>query len=509
MSTLLILNAKIVNENSIIESDIYIRNGRIEKIGKDLSAMKVLHVLDVKGKHVMPGMIDDNMHVKKTDRSTEAHLYSESQAAVAGGITTFFDMPDSLPKTLDLHILEEKMKQASAKSLVNFSFYLGVSYENIELIKSLDPNLNCGLKICLGDARSSMLVDKPEILEEVFKSSPTLIAAHCEDMPAIIENEESYRQIYGDDIPLELHPTIRSEQTCYQSAALAVELAKDHDTRLHVLHVSSAKEVELFGNESLKEKRITAEVCYPYLDFAEDDYVDIDFDSHVDNDLQDDFDEKESDENDSDEIVEDDNSDNIKIENEAVKEHDRNNNNDDLSHIAKGALIKCNPAIKTEVDRASLFQGLMNDQLDNIGTAHMTIDLNNKTGNYFQIESGMPSAQYALPSLLEHYQDGILSLELIAQKTSHAVADIFNIKERGYIREGYWADLVVVDIMKPWIATADTIISSSAWTPYLDKQFRSSVYATIVNGNLVYINKTVRIDAKKGKRIEFEREKYD
>ncbi len=491
MSTLLILNAKIVNENNIVESDIYIRNGRIEKIGKDLSMMKVLHVLDVKGKHVMPGMIDDNVHIKKRDNNAKTSLYSESQAAVAGGITTFFDMPDASPETVDLQVLEEKMQLASEKSLANYSFYLGVSYENIELIKSLEPNLNCGLKICLGNARGNMLVDRPETVDEVFKHSPTLITAHCEDMPMIIESEESYRQIYGDDIPLELHPKIRSEQACYQSTSFAIDIAKTHDTRLHVLHVSSAKEVELFTNNPLKEKRITAEVCYPYLDFAEDDYVDQEAkDEGFDKNFDKNVDKKED-------------------KSVIADKKDKTNNNsidDDSGYFNKGALIKCNPAIKTEVDRAALFQGLMNDQLDNIGTAHTVISRANKKGNYFQVESGMPSAQYALPSLLEHYQDGIFTLESIVQKTSHAVADIFSIKERGYIREGYWADLVVVDLNKPWVATTDTILSSSGWTPFLGEEFRSSVYATIVNGDLVYINNAVRTDAKKGKRVEFERE---
>lgn len=479
MSTLLILNAKIVNENSIVESDIYIRNGRIEKIGKDLSAMKVSHVIDVKGKHVIPGMIDDNVHFKQSDENLETNLYAESQAAVAGGITTFFDMPDSLPNTLDLQTLEDKMNLASEKSLANYSFYLGVSNENIELIKSLGPNINCGLKICMGgDSRGNMLVDKPEIVDEVFKCSPTLIAAHCEYMPMIIENEESFRQIYSDDIPFEFHPKIRSEQACYQSTSLAVEIAKAHDTRLHILHVSSAKEVELFSNTSLDEKLITAEVCYPYLDFAEDDYIDQDIK-------------------------------NENLDKNINKKDNTKNSLIDLDYFSKGALIKCNPAIKTEIDRAALFQGLMNDQLDNIGTGHTVVNRYNKKGNYFQVQSGMPSAQYALPSLLEQYQDGIFSLEFIVQKTSHAVADSFNIKERGYIREGYWADLVVVDTNKPWVVTTDTILSSSEWTPFLGDEFRSCVYATIVNGNLVYINNSVRMDAKKGKRVEFERKKGD
>ncbi|HIP81471.1 MAG TPA: dihydroorotase [Leucothrix mucor] len=505
MSTLLILNATIVNENSIVESDIYIRNGRIEKIGKDLSRMKVLQVMDVKGKHVIPGMIDDNVHFKKENESAASNLYSESQAAVAGGITTFFDMPDSLPHTVDLQTLEDKMSLASEKSLANYSFYLGVGYENTEIIKSLDHNLNCGLKICMGDARGNMLVDRPEIVEEVFKSSPTLIAAHCEDMPMITENLESYRQIYGDEIPFELHPKIRSDEACYQSTKLAIEIAKANDTRLHVLHVSSAKEVELFENTPLDEKRITAEVCYPYLDFAEDDYIVqsiVDKQKKSEDKAGNDKDNKDKDNKDKDNKDKDN-----KDKDNKDKDIKDKENTKDLNYFNKGALIKCNPSIKTEIDRAALFQGLMNDRLDNIATAHTVVNRYDKEGDYFQVKSGMPSAQYALPSLLEHYQDGIFTLESIVQKTSHAVADLFNIKERGYIREGYWADLVVVDINKPWTVSTGSVLSSSGWTPYLGEEFRSSVYATIVNGNLVYINDTVRTDAKKGKRVEFERAK--
>jgi len=450
MSTLLILNAKIVNENSIVESDIYVRNGRIDKIGKDLSAMKVAHVLDVRGKHVMPGMIDDNVHFREPDKTGKMNLYSESQAAVAGGITTFFDMPDPLPKTLDLQTLDEKMNLASKKSVANYSFYMGASCDNLEVIKALDPEFNCGVKVCLGDASGNMLVDKPDVLNGIFEHSPMLIAAHCEDMPTIIENQESYRQIYGDDIPFEFHSKIRSEEACLKASTFAVELAQAHDTRLHILHVSTVKEVELFSSLPLHEKRITAEVCFPYLDFTDDFYTG----ENCDN---------------------------------------------------KGALIKCNPAIKTEVDRAALFQGLMDDHLDNIGSSHTPYTWNNKKGNYFDVAAGMPLVQDAMPSLLEHYHDGIFSLEFIAQKTSHAVADLFNIKERGYIREGYWADLVVVDLDTAYTVKHEDVISKCAWTPYSGEEFRSSVYATVVNGHLVYANGKVRSGIS-GIRVEFERD---
>ncbi len=450
MSTLLILNGKIVNDNSIIESDIYIRNGRIEKIGKDLSSMKVLHVLDLKGKYLLPGMIDANVHCREPGKTEKGDFSYESKAAVAGGVTTFFDMPDTLPTTTDFQALGDKIKLAAEKSLANYSCYLGATNDNLEVIKALDPDLHCGVKICLGDRRGGVLVDKPEIIEQIFVHSPVLIAAHCEDMPSIIENEESYRQIYGDDIPFELHPKIRSEEACFKSSSMMVELARAHDSRLHLLHLSTAKELELLSGQALNEKRITAEVCYPYLEFSDEDYV-----------------------------------------NEKKPK--------------QGALIKSNPAIKTVVDRAALFQGLMDDHLDTIASGHAPCDWMDKSGSYFDVVQGMPLLQYALPSLLEHYHDGIFSLEFIAQKTSHAVAELFGIKDRGYIREGYWADLVAVDIDKPFIARHEDVLSKSAWTPFYGNEFRSSVYATIVNGNLVYINDTVRLDSEKGMQIEFNR----
>ena len=445
MGTLLILNAKIVNENEVFESDIYIRSGRIEKIGKDLSSLKVLNVLDVKGKFVMPGMIDGHVHFREPGFTHKGTIKTESHAAVAGGITTFFDMPDTDPYVLNSEILEQKMTLAAEKSLANYSFYHGASNENIEEIKAIDPLACCGLKVYMGDSTGDMLVDDVETLNQVFKHAPLLVATHCEDTPTIVENEENYRQIFGDEIPFELHPRIRSEQACVKSSSLAIELAQKNDTRLHVLHISTATEAEMFSELALSEKRITAEVCCQYLSFCEEEYE------------------------------------------------------------TKGALIKCNPAIKTAVDRAGLFQGLLDGRLDMISTDHAPHSWEEKQGNYFETPSGIPIAQYALPSLLEHYQDDIFTLEFLVQKTSHAVAELFNIKERGYIREGYWADLVVVDVENGISAKNEDVISKCAWTPFDETEFRSSVYATIVNGDLVYINHKVRAGTN-GKRVEFDRD---
>lgn len=444
-STLLILNAKIVNENTIVESDIYIRGGRIEKIAKDLSSMKVTNVLDLKGKHVMPGMIDDQVNFREPGMVQKGDIKSESRAAVAGGITTFFDMPNSIPNVLNSELLEEKMQLAEKTSIANYSFYHGASNDNLEAIKAIDPLSCCGLKVFMGGSNGNTLVDDENTLNKIFEHTPILLATHCEDTPTIVENEENYRQIYGDDIPIELHAKIRSEEACIKSSSLAMKLAKMHDTRLHILHITTAKEAEKLSEFPLNEKLITAEVCCQYLMFCDEDYE------------------------------------------------------------TKGSLIKCNPSVKTAVDRAALIQGLLDGRLDTIGTDHAPHTLQEKQGNYFDTPAGMPMVQYALPSLLEHYQDGIFTLELIAAKTSHAVADLFNIQERGYIREGYWADLVVIDLENAAFAMNNEVISKCGWTPFDGYEFRSNVYATIVNGEIVYINKQVRCGSL-GQRVRFDRE---
>ncbi len=428
----------------MFESDIYVRSGRIEKIGKDLSNMKVRHTLDVKGKFLLPGMIDDHVHFREPGMEYKGDLSSESRAAVAGGITTFFDMPDTIPHVLNSDVLEAKAELASSKSLANYAFYHGASSDNLENIKAIDPLSCCGLKVYMGGASGEVLVDRPEALDDIFKHSPVVIATHCEDMPTIVENEESYRQIYGDDLPFQLHAKIRSEEACYKSSSLAIELAKSHQARLHVLHVTTAKEAEMFEAKAVTEKMITAEVCGHYLSFSDEDYA------------------------------------------------------------IKGSLIKCEPAIKTEVDRAGLFQGLMDNRLDVIASDHSPHTWDEKQGSYFEAFSGLPTVEFSLPSLLEHYQDGIFTLEFLVQKTSHAVADLFNIKERGYIREGYWADFVIVDVDKGITANSKDVLSKASWTPYDGVEFRSSVYATVINGDLVYINGKTRTGTT-GKRVEFDR----
>lgn len=426
MASLIITNANIVNEGEIIASDILIKNQRIEFIG-DCSGRNADKVIDAAGRFLLPGMIDNQVHFREPGFEHKADIATESRAAIAGGVTSFLDTPNNQPNVLTLDTLNHKAAIASRHSLANYGFYLGASNDNLEVIKALDSSTVCGVKIFMGASTEGMLVDDPEVLENIFQHSPVLVATHCEDTPTILENEESYRGIYGDQIPMSLHAKIRSDDACFLSSSFAVDLAKQFDTRLHVLHVSTAKELTLFSDETLADKKITADVCAHYLNFCEDDYAD------------------------------------------------------------KGALLKCNPAIKTEEDRAALIQGLMEGRLDIIGSDHAPHTWQEKqVESYFDIPAGIPSIQHTLVSLLESFHDGIFSLEFIVEKTSHAVADLYRIQERGYIREGYFADLVLVDIANDWQVEQTSLLSKCAWSPYLGHTFRSSIDATIVNGELLW-----------------------
>jgi dihydroorotase len=445
MSSLLIVNANLVNEGQITAADVLIRNGRIETIGHHLSAPGVA-VLDAAGRHLLPGMIDDQVHFREPGMTHKADMVTESRAAVAGGITSFMDMPNTIPNALNSALLKDKKALAAGRSLGNFAFYLGASNDNLEAIKALNPKDACGVKVFMGASTGNMLVDDPEILEQIFLHAPTLLAAHCEDTPTITENEESYRSIYGDTIPFHLHPVIRSEAACYKSSSMAMELAKRCGTRLHILHISTAKEAEMFSDLDLKDKRITAEACVHFLHFADEDYA------------------------------------------------------------TKGSLIKCNPAIKTAEDRAGIIQALLDGRLDVIGTDHAPHTWEEKQNpSYFKAPSGLPLVQHAMQTVLEHYQDGIFTLEFIVEKTSHAVAQMFNIKDRGYIREGYWADLTLVDLDKPHIATHANSLSKCGWTPFDGYEFRSSIAATVVNGQLVWQDGKLLDVAPLGMALEFDR----
>lgn len=443
MSSLLIVNAQLVNEGRIVEADVYINEGRIEAIGA-LTGQAASQVLDAKGRYLLPGMIDDQVHFREPGLTNKGDLITETRAAVAGGITSFLDMPNTEPPTLSNELLKEKHQLAAGRSLANYGFYLGASSENIELIKALDVQLACGVNVFVGSSCASKLVDDPDVLREILTSSPVLVTAHCEDMPLIAENEESYRSIYGDAVPFELHGVIRSDEACYLAAARLLEVAHDCKARVHILHISSAKELELFSAASMAEKLITAEVCPHYLHFSDEDYA------------------------------------------------------------SQQGLLKCNPAIKTVEDRAALIQGLLEGHLDIIGSAHAPHLFTEKQGsNYFKTPAGMPMVQDALLSLLENYQDGIFSLEFIVEKTSHAVAQLFSIQERGFIREGYWADLVLVDLEQPHVASQAQAFAKCAWTPYDGYPFRSSIAATLVNGELVWHEGRLLERSPRGQALQF------
>jgi dihydroorotase len=441
---ILITNARMVNEGRIQEGDLLIRDGRIEKIAPQISANGASRVLDAKGKILIPGMIDDQVHFREPGAPQKGGIRTESRAAVAGGITSFMEMPNTNPQAVTLDLLEAKFQAAAEKSAANFSFYLGATNDNIDAIRALDKNQACGIKVFMGSSTGSMLVDDQATLEQIFRDAPVLIATHCEDTPLIEKNEAAYREKYGEEVPIECHPLIRSEEACYLSSSKAVELAGRHDTRLHVLHLTTARELALFEDRPLDEKRITAEVCIHHLLYDDSDYG------------------------------------------------------------AKGAFIKCNPAIKTRADRDALRQALNSDRIAVIGTDHAPHTLEEKQNSYFKAPSGLPLVQHALPMLLELYHDGLLTLERLVEKACHAPARLFQIAGRGYLREGYWADLVVLDLDSPLQVERRDLLYKCGWSPLEGERLRSSVVSTLVNGRLAYHEGRVTEEVL-GKRLEFQR----
>jgi dihydroorotase len=441
---ILITNARMVNDGAIQEGDLLVRAGRIEKIAPQIDAGGTGRVLDAAGKLLIPGMIDDQVHFREPGAPQKGGIRTESRAAVAGGITSFMEMPNTNPQAVTLELLEQKFQAAAEKSAANFSFYLGATNDNIEVIRALDKNQACGIKVFMGSSTGSMLVDDEATLEQIFRDAPGLVATHCEDTPLIEKNEAEFRERYGEEVPIECHPQIRSEEACYLSSSKAVELAARHDTRLHVLHLTTARELALFEDRPLGEKRITAEVCIHHLFYDESDYA------------------------------------------------------------AKGAFIKCNPAIKTQADRDGLRQALNSDRIAVIGTDHAPHTLEEKQNSYFKAPSGLPLVQHALPMLLELYHDGLLSLEQLVEKACHAPARLFQVAERGYLREGYWADLVVLDLDSPFQVKREDVLYKCGWSPLEGEQLRSSVVTTLVNGRLAYHEGRVTEEVL-GKRLEFQR----
>jgi len=445
VSSILIVNARVVNEGSVRELDLLIDDGRIEAIGSDLSGRGCDQVLDAAGKVLLPGMIDDQVHFREPGLTHKGDIATESAAAVAGGITSYMEMPNCSPPTLSGQALKDKYALAAKKSLANHAFYLGASNDNLEAIKSVDPHLACGVKVFMGASTGNMLVDDPQVLEGIFANSPILIATHCEDTPTIQANEAAYRERYGNDVPFGLHPLIRSEEACWLSSSFAVDLARKFDARLHVLHLTTEKELCLFTSGDVKNKRITAEACVHHLFFDEGDYED------------------------------------------------------------KGALIKCNPAVKAKTDRDALINAVKSDRIDVVATDHAPHTWDEKQQSYFKAPAGLPLVQHALLVLLDYYHSGVFSLELIAQKTSHNVAALYQIRDRGYIREGYWADLVLVDLEQPTAVGSQKLYSKCQWSPFQGYTFKSSIWATIVNGKLAYIDGEVQNSAGNGVPLTYNR----
>ena len=439
----LIQNAKVVNEGQIIEQDVYIREGRIEKIDKqiDLSADETI---DASGLYLIPGMIDDQVHFREPGLTHKAEIKTESMAAVAGGITSFMEMPNTNPVTDSASEIQKKLDLASQKSHANYAFYLGATNNNLENIKKIDPNLICGLKVFMGSSTGNMLVDDPEVLSGIFKHSPVLIATHCEHTPSIEENEQLYLKKFGFNIPMHHHANIRSREACLKSSSLAVELARKYQSKLHVLHITTEDELLLFEKGQMDHKQITAEVCVHHLSFSEKDYHNL------------------------------------------------------------GSYIKCNPSIKKEEDRQALIRAVNEDSIDIIATDHAPHTMEEKQQSYFKAPSGIPLVQHALLKVLDFYHQGTFSLEKIVEKTSHNIAKRYEIKERGFIREGYWGDLVLLDLHRKEQITQDSLLYKCQWSPFLGHTFNSKIISTFVNGYKVFDQGKVH-PSKKAKAIEFDR----
>ncbi|HZB12712.1 MAG TPA: dihydroorotase [Chryseolinea sp.] len=445
METKLIVNANIVNEGKVFAGDVLIKGKHIEAIGKDLSSRAADRIIDAKGQYLFPGAIDDQVHFREPGLTHKGNIHSEARAAVAGGVTSFMEMPNTSPPTFTQELLEQKYQIASRSSLANYSFFIGASNDNLDEVMNTDHTKVCGLKIFMGSSTGNLLVDDPKTLEGFFSRFPSLIAAHCEDESTIRKNSAEFKEKFGDDVPIECHPLIRSEAACYKSSSFAIGLAKKHGTRFHVLHISTAKETSLFENAiSLEKKKITAEACIHHLWFNDSDYKKL------------------------------------------------------------GTSIKWNPAIKTMHDQQEIFRALLDDRIDVIATDHAPHTWEEKQNKYFSAPSGGPLVQHSLVAMLEFYFQGKITLEKIVQKMSHNPAIIFQIKDRGFIREGYFADLVLVDLNNPWKVEAANILAKCGWSPFQDHTFRSQIKRTFVSGHLAYENGNFD-ESKKGDRLLFNR----
>jgi len=445
MQPILIKNARITNEGKTFVADVLIKDGIIDQINKNGISEHNYTIVEAKDLWLIPGVIDDQVHFREPGLTHKANIATESAAAVAGGVTTFMEMPNTVPNAITQELLENKYQIAAKCSPANYSFFMGTTNDNLEEVLKTNPLNVCGIKIFMGSSTGNMLVDQPDILEEIFSKSELLIATHCEDEDTIKQNNYLYHEKYGDKIEPKFHPEIRSREACLISSEFAVDLALRHGSRLHVLHITTLDELSLFRNDiPLKEKRITSEVCVHHLTFSAEDYLTL------------------------------------------------------------GNLIKCNPAIKYEEDRDALWEGLNSDLLDIIATDHAPHTWEEKANPYLKSPSGLPLVQHSLQQMIDHSKNGNISLERMVEKMCHAPADCFRISKRGYIREGYFADLVLIDPSKSYTVSKNNILYKCGWSPFEGKTFSSSIYSTYVNGNKVFDGNLVRFD-KPGKRLSFER----
>jgi dihydroorotase len=446
MKKILIKNARIVNEGETLERDIYIKDGRIEKIDQNLSQLdSETTLIDASGSYVLPGIIDDQVHFREPGLTHKGDIYSESRAAVAGGITSYIEQPNTIPAATTIEKLEEKYTIAKQKSWANYAFNLGGANDNIDEIKKLDPRKVPGIKVFMGSSTGNMLVDDQKALELIFSEATIPVITHCEDEKTIRQNLAQAKKQFGENIPMEMHPDIRSREACFLSSSTAVSLAKKHGTRLHVFHISTAEECDLFEKDvPLEKKLITAEACVHHLWFSREDYLE------------------------------------------------------------KGSLIKWNPAVKDLSDKEAILAAVLDGRIDVLATDHAPHTIAEKNNPYGTAPSGGPLVQHFLPAMMEFVRDEKMSIETLVEKSCHNPATLLNIKERGFLREGYWADITIVDPSRPWRVSKENILYSCGWSPFEDTTFRARVSHTLVNGTLVYENGKI-IENKVAQRLEFDR----
>ncbi len=442
MDEILLLNGVLINEGKIFESDLLIHGDRIKRIDPNLSHLPAKKVIDLDGKYVLPGLIDDQVHLREPGMTHKGNISSESQAAIFGGVTSFLEMPNTSPPTTTLEALAEKKNRANGSSYANYGFYLGATNSNLEQIKKVSSREACGIKVFMGASTGDMHVDDHDALENIFQHAPLVIATHCEDSPIIWENEKYYKEKYGNDISVALHPKIRSEEACFKSSSLAVDLAKRYNTKLHVLHLSTKKELELFSKGDLKEKNITAEACVHHLWFDESDYKEL------------------------------------------------------------GNKIKCNPSIKSAIDRESLIHAVNDNIIDIIATDHAPHTLEEKQQSYFSAPSGLPLVQHSLQMLFKQYEQGLFSLETIVDKACHNPSRLFNIKDRGFLRENFCADIVIVDPKKAYKISQQNLAYKCGWSPLEGVSMSASINMTILNGKIAFKDGCL-VTTPNGRELEF------